>query len=35
MEIKKKYDPKEIFYALGAVGSESWSADIGGRLCKA
>lgn len=34
-EIKEKYDPHQIFYALGAVGSERWYEDKekGGRLC--
>lgn len=32
--IKSKYDPNDIFYALGAVGSDRWAAEIGGPLCK-
>ena len=34
-EIKRKYDPSGIFYALTAVGSEDWFEDAtrGGRLC--
>ena len=34
LSIKQKYDPNSTFYALGAVGSEGWAADIGGPLCK-
>ncbi|KAL6719815.1 hypothetical protein ACLMJK_001736 [Lecanora helva] len=34
LSIKQKYDPNDIFYALQAVGSEGWEADIGGKLCK-
>ncbi|RPA75739.1 FAD/FMN-containing isoamyl alcohol oxidase-like protein MreA [Ascobolus immersus RN42] len=33
-QIKKKYDPKELFYAKTAVGSEKWVED-GARLCRA
>ena len=32
--IKSLYDPDDIFYALGAVGSESWATKVDGRLCK-
>lgn len=32
--VKAEYDPSGIFYSLGAVGSEQWSTDIGGRLCR-
>ena len=33
--IKKQYDPYDMFYAVTAVGSESWYEDKtkGGRLC--
>lgn len=33
--IKRKYDPFDIFYAITAVGSESWYEDQSqdGRLC--
>ena len=33
--IKRKYDPRDIFYAVTAVGSEDWYEDQsqGGRLC--
>lgn len=33
--IKRKYDPNGIFYALGAVGSDSWVQKRDGRLCRA
>lgn len=41
-EIKKKYDPRDVFYATTAVGSERWRVEDGeqgvqtqnGRLCK-
>ncbi|KAL8707004.1 MAG: hypothetical protein Q9201_000052 [Fulgogasparrea decipioides] len=32
--IKGIYDPNDIFYALEAVGSESWESADDGRLCK-
>nr|POE87418.1 fad-linked oxidoreductase zeb1 [Quercus suber] len=34
-QVKQKYDPTHMFYALGAVGSEMWYEDKekGGRLC--
>lgn len=32
--IKRKYDPDELFYALGAVGSEAWEQREDGRLCR-
>ncbi|KAI0010791.1 hypothetical protein F4779DRAFT_616230 [Xylariaceae sp. FL0662B] len=34
LKIKKKYDPDDVFYALTAVGSDSWSQDTIGRLCR-
>ncbi|KAK3902803.1 FAD-binding domain-containing protein [Staphylotrichum tortipilum] len=34
-EIKSKYDPNGVFYALGAVGSEGWTQQVDGRLCRA
>lgn len=34
-EIKDKYDPKHLFYALTAVGSDKWVPQSDGRLCKA
>lgn len=33
--IKKKYDPKHLFYAVTAVGSDFWEVQEDGRLCKA
>ncbi|KAH3908845.1 hypothetical protein HBI56_072120 [Parastagonospora nodorum] len=33
-EVKKKWDPKGVFYAHTAVGSEDWVTDIEGRLCR-
>ncbi|KAI1354026.1 hypothetical protein F5Y01DRAFT_302953 [Xylaria sp. FL0043] len=32
--IKRKYDPYDMFYARTAVGSEEWVEDEQGRLCK-
>ncbi|KAA8571810.1 hypothetical protein EYC84_001775 [Monilinia fructicola] len=32
--IKAKYDPLDRFYALGAVGSDRWTENIDGHLCK-
>jgi hypothetical protein len=32
--IKSKYDPYDLFYALGAVGSERWVQRNDGRLCR-
>lgn len=42
LELKKKWDPKSVFYATTAVGSEEWRVEDGdqgtqtqnGRLCK-
>lgn len=34
-QIKSKYDPSGLFYALGAVGSETWTQRVDGRLCRA
>lgn len=33
--IKKKYDPDDLFYATTAVGSDAWTAQSDGRLCRA
>lgn len=33
-EIKHYYDPDHLFYAVTAVGSEAWSQDTDGRLCR-
>ncbi|KAI9649057.1 hypothetical protein NHQ30_001624 [Ciborinia camelliae] len=32
--VKAKYDPLDRFYALGAVGSDRWSENTDGHLCK-
>ncbi|KAJ5521264.1 hypothetical protein N7527_005379 [Penicillium freii] len=32
--IKKIYDPKNLFFANTAVGSEAWTQDGDGRLCR-
>lgn len=32
--IKKRWDPKDLFYGITAVGSEAWTADSDGRLCR-
>ena len=32
-QIKSKYDPADVFYALGAVGSERWTQQMDARLC--
>ncbi|KAF7894776.1 uncharacterized protein EAF01_010226 [Botrytis porri] len=34
LSIKKKYDPNHIFYGHTAVGSEYWTEEADGRLCK-
>jgi Berberine and berberine like len=34
VNVKKKYDPDNLFYAVTAVGSDSWEADSDGRLCR-
>ena len=34
LQVKNKYDPKHLFYAYHAVGSEYWQIDNNGRLCK-
>ncbi|KAK1139768.1 hypothetical protein N8T08_011164 [Aspergillus melleus] len=33
-EIKKKYDPFDVFYAPTAVGSDEWTESNRGRLCR-
>jgi Berberine and berberine like/FAD binding domain len=33
VKIKRKYDPESLFYAVTAVGSDSWRTDGDGRLC--
>lgn len=34
LAIKRKYDPKGLFYATTAVGSEQWKEKPDGRLCR-
>jgi hypothetical protein len=34
-EIKKKYDPKDMFHVLGAVGNDTWVQTDEGRSCQA
>ncbi|KAI2710302.1 CAZyme family AA7 [Penicillium roqueforti] len=34
LEIKRKYDPHNKFYAFKAVGSEAWRSGENGRLCR-
>jgi hypothetical protein len=33
--VKKRYDPKDLFYATTAVGSDAWKVADDGRLCRA
>ncbi|KAI0479900.1 hypothetical protein F4859DRAFT_477683 [Xylaria cf. heliscus] len=33
-DVKRKYDPAEVFYARTAVGSEEWAENEEGRLCR-
>ncbi|KAE9373591.1 FAD-binding domain-containing protein [Stipitochalara longipes BDJ] len=33
VEVKRKYDPEGLFYAVTAVGSDGWETDGDGRLC--
>lgn len=35
LDIKRKYDPNDIFYAKTAVGSDKWAENAEGRLCMA
>lgn len=35
LAIKNEYDPTHLFYATTAVGSEFWTVETDGRLCKA
>jgi hypothetical protein len=32
--VKAKYDPRDLLYAVTAVGSETWTSDSDGRLCR-
>jgi len=34
VQVKRKYDPEGLFYAVTAVGSDSWMQDGDGRLCR-
>lgn len=34
LAIKDKYDPNDIFYTLTGVGSERWTVEVDGRLCR-
>ncbi|EMR84903.1 putative fad binding domain protein [Botrytis cinerea BcDW1] len=34
LSIKNKYDPNHVFYGPTAVGSEYWTEEADGRLCK-
>lgn len=33
-QIKAKYDPKDLFYGVTAVGSDEWNVRSDGRLCR-
>lgn len=33
-QVKDKWDPHSVFYAYTAVGSEDWTEDASGRLCR-
>ena len=35
LAVKKKYDPKDLFYAIASVGSDLWEVAGDGRLCRA
>ena len=35
LQVKNKYDPHGLFYALKAVGSDAWTQLEDGRLCRA
>lgn len=34
LSIKEKYDPDKFFYAIKAVGSESWTVSEDGHMCR-
>lgn len=34
-QIKKKYDPSDLFWNIKSVGSEAWSVAADGRMCRA
>lgn len=35
LEIKKKHDPKDLLYVETGVGSEAWTVENDGRMCRA
>ena len=35
LKIKRKYDPKGLLYAVASVGSEAWTVQNNGRMCRA
>lgn len=35
LEVKRRYDPEHVFFALTGVGSDFWVEREDGRLCKA
>ncbi|KAF9879663.1 FAD binding domain-containing protein [Colletotrichum karsti] len=34
LEVKQKYDPKGLLYNVAAVGSDAWTVDDHGRMCR-
>lgn len=34
LEIKDTYDPGQLLYGIFDVGSDAWTIDDGGRLCR-
>lgn len=34
LHVKQKYDPKRLLYALHTVGSDAWTPQEDGRLCR-
>ncbi|KAM0551363.1 hypothetical protein ACHAPJ_008472 [Fusarium lateritium] len=35
LSVKRKWDPKSLFYVLKGVGSEDWNVAADGRMCRA
>jgi hypothetical protein len=35
LQIKRKWDPTGVFYALKTVGSDAWTVAADGRMCRA
>jgi FAD/FMN-containing dehydrogenase len=33
-DVKKKYDPENVFYILKGVGSDKWNVEADGRMCR-